>query len=488
MRLIFKLSLTFSVVAAGLLCGFLLLSFRGQARRLDAAQDDRIGRAVRACAALCVGAVRGVQGTGCLDRMQAAIEDTSPEGFVFSLLLDESGKPVLEASRLPPGMIAGGMAGAPYAYEACRRDAPRVQRSDFGWKEAYRVYSAPVAGEGGTREGTLLFAFSERRLGHDSVALHPWAKRKLVQAALAGVAFGALLALGLASYLIAPLRELEKAAQRIAAGDFSGRVPSLRNDEFGDIAQGFNRMTERLGELDRLKDGFLAKVTHDFRNPLNALLGIADNLAAGYRGALSDGQREAVSEIGRSAKALEGLVGRVLDVSRVDAGRQRFSPCALDAGEEVASAVDALSAAAAEYGVSLSADASPGCAVFADPEQLRRVLHELIRNALSFTPGGGTVRVSVRPKSGEAVFTVSDTGIGIPAERQRSLFEKFYQVPETKNKVRPGFGSGLGLYLCKKLVEGQGGRIWMQSGCSKGSQFSFALPSATPGSGSLSPG
>jgi two-component system cell cycle sensor histidine kinase PleC len=146
--------------------------------------------------------------------------------------------------------------------------------------------------------------------------------------------------------------------------------------------------------------------------------------------------------------------------------------------------LDLLAPKAAEYGVTLVDDGVPdGSAVWADEPALRRLLTNLVSNALKFTPSGGRVSVEWEDQGpAGARVAVRDTGVGIPPDKVDSLFTKFTQVEETMHKVRFAKGTGLGLVICKEIVEGHGGRIWVESEYQRGSAFLFTLPAAPAGS------
>ena len=131
-----------------------------------------------------------------------------------------------------------------------------------------------------------------------------------------------------------------------------------------------------------------------------------------------------------------------------------------------------------EFGVALDAQGiPPGTSIMCDEEGLRRVLLNLVSNALKFTPAKGSVFLEyARLPTGEDRLTVRDTGIGIPKDKIETLFQKFSMVLETRNKVRDSKGTGLGLVICKQIVEAQGGRIWVESVYNEGTSFHFTFP------------
>ena len=166
------------------------------------------------------------------------------------------------------------------------------------------------------------------------------------------------------------------------------------------------------------------------------------------------------------------LIGDLVDVASIDAGKLAMVPIEGDAAALVAEATETFQSTAREKGVSLSADvpAGPLLAEF-DHDRMLQVFANLIANSIKFTPSGGTIIVRVDASAGRLRFCVSDTGVGIPAPMRQAIFERFWQVG--KNDKR---GQGLGLYISKCIVEAHRGRIWAESEAGKGSQLYFTLP------------
>jgi signal transduction histidine kinase len=220
----------------------------------------------------------------------------------------------------------------------------------------------------------------------------------------------------------------------------------------------------------RMRDELLAMVSHDLRNPLSTIsmsaLLLVNELPAGASPARKQAER-----IQRSVDQMLHLVDDLLDVARLEAGtfsieRQRHSAAAL-----ARDALDVCHLAAQEKTISLELVArGPEFAVSCDRPRILQVLSNLIGNAVKFTPRGGSVQVSVARRPGEVVFSVSDTGPGIPPEQLELVFDRYWQADRRSQQ-----GSGLGLFIAKSLVRAHGGRIWADSVVGVGSCFSFAL-------------
>jgi signal transduction histidine kinase len=230
---------------------------------------------------------------------------------------------------------------------------------------------------------------------------------------------------------------------------------------------------ERLREFDRLKDEFIAVVSHELRTPLTSVYGAAVTLREHE---LDDVRRNTLLQIvSTEAARLGRLLDDVLWVSRLDSNRADTFISRVD---PLAVVTEVVSGARTHLPPALSIDVqhpeSPP-AVAADPDKLRQVLVNLVENAVKYS-GEGQIEVRLEPNDGTMRFSVRDEGLGIPREEQGRIFEKFHRLdPEMTHGVG---GSGLGLYICKGLVERMGGEIWVESEAGKGSTFLFELPLA----------
>jgi len=233
----------------------------------------------------------------------------------------------------------------------------------------------------------------------------------------------------------------------------------------------------QLREASELKSRFLSYMSHEFRTPLGSILSIARLLADEMDGPLTDEQRKQVAFVSGAARELSDMIGDLLDLAKIEAGRITISPAWFEL-------MDLFSALRGMFRPIV--DGTEADLVFEDPEGLPKlytddkkvsqILRNFISNALKFTPRG-EVRVSARLEGSDRVrFTVRDTGIGIPEELQHVLFEDFTQVESPLQKrVR---GTGLGLSLCKQFAELLGGEVGLSSTVGKGSEFFVSLPLA----------
>jgi signal transduction histidine kinase len=230
----------------------------------------------------------------------------------------------------------------------------------------------------------------------------------------------------------------------------------------------------RLRRFDELKNDLVATVAHEFRTPLTSLRMAIHLLAEETVGPLVPKQADLLQAAREDCERLQGFVEDLLDLSRIQAGRIELHRRSVSSGSVLAAAVDTMQPHAREAGITLAVGPlTIDRPVLADPERLALVLNNLVSNALRHTKAGGRVELRAAPDDGAVRFEVSDSGEGIAAEHLPKLFERFSRVPGST----PG-GTGLGLYICKEIVEAHGGRIGVESDIGHGSIFWFTVPSA----------
>jgi DNA-binding NarL/FixJ family response regulator len=228
----------------------------------------------------------------------------------------------------------------------------------------------------------------------------------------------------------------------------------------------------------RSRDEVLAIVAHDLRNPLaaiNTTVRLALDEAAD-----ADGYPQPLEVVLRSTEQMDRLIGDLLDVARIEGGTLRVVPVRTRPELLLAEIRELFGSRAAEAGLDLVIEAAPDALdVIADPDRVRQALANLVANAVRFTPRGGSVTVRCRPLGDSMVFSVTDTGVGIPAADLPNLFDRAWQT----RHARPG-GSGRGLAIARGIVEAHGGRIWAASEEGRGSSFYLTLPISRVGDGS----
>ena len=238
------------------------------------------------------------------------------------------------------------------------------------------------------------------------------------------------------------------------------------------------RALEQQRELDRLKNQFIQNVSHELRTPLAMILGYAELLAAGELGDVGPAQQEPLDIIVQRSNVLRDLIGNITAILENETREPVWEPVSLS--DLVGEALTDFQVLADQAGLELQGELSAEVLfVLGDAEHLRRVVDNLIGNALKFTPTGGTVAVRLGGYDGEVMFQVADTGIGIASEHQKCIFDRFYQVDGTTRRTHGG--CGLGLALVKEIVERHGGAVSVESQPAQGSTFTVRLP-AVPAS------
>lgn len=254
------------------------------------------------------------------------------------------------------------------------------------------------------------------------------------------------------------------------------------NDElrraYGDLANAHRELLE----MDDMKSGFIANVSHELRTPLTSVLAYSELLLA-YE-AEPEQQREFVEIIHSESERLTRLIEEVLDISKIETGQIMVNRATIDVGGVIEESADAYRAMLEARGLDLEvavADALP--AVDADAPRLRQVVGKLLDNAAKFTPPGGRIRLTAEDLDEAVLVSVSDSGCGIAPENHERIFEKFHQIGDVMTQ-KPR-GAGLGLAICRELVQVHGGRIWVESALGQGATFKVALPAAAPAASRL---
>jgi two-component system phosphate regulon sensor histidine kinase PhoR len=232
-----------------------------------------------------------------------------------------------------------------------------------------------------------------------------------------------------------------------------------------------------LRRLERVRQDFVANVSHEFRTPLTAIQGFAETLLSG---ALDDpaNRRRFVEIIREHATRLARLTEDLLKLSRIEAGQLKLEFRPVSVTQLIESCVETAHLKAVPRQLALNVRLPEGLPpVRGDANSLQEVLQNLLDNALQYTPAGGKIDVTASSSDGRVVVTVADTGIGIPEVEQERIFERFYRVDAARS--RAAGGTGLGLSIARHIMEAHGGRLWVESAVGEGSRFHFSIPVAT---------
>ncbi len=305
-----------------------------------------------------------------------------------------------------------------------------------------------------------------------------------------------------------PLDIIGKAAKEVGEGNLDIVIPFNSKDEIGTLAGFFNDMVLKLKNsyqgleekvrqktealtaqkmeleqanrkllgLEKLKDEFVSLASHELRTPMTAIKGFISMIQEGDFGKLSKEMEEPINDIGASTDRLIHLVNDMLNVSRIEAGRLKFTLVETDLDAIIAEVISTLQPIAISKKIILDYKKQKEILVQADVDKVKQVLNNLVGNSLKFTDQGGII-ITTEQEGDRIKIFIADTGMGITPDNQKKLFGKFQQI-SSQQKGKP-IGTGLGLYLSKELVQKMGGDIWIEkSEIGKGSIFAFSLPIA----------
>lgn len=280
----------------------------------------------------------------------------------------------------------------------------------------------------------------------------------------------------------APLAQVADVAERLARGEHGARVglpPATRIGRLGTtinlLAERFQHDLAELRRLEQVRHEFVSNVSHELRTPLASIKVFAETLAQPVEDAAE--RAEFVREIEQNADRMARLVEDLLSLSALEAGKQPPAFEKVPLTEIVARVVATVKPLAAKRGVALRVEPFHDIPdVLADRSQLRRVLTNLLDNAVKYSNEKGVVRLSAERAAGFVRVAVADNGCGIPEKDLPRVFERFYRVDKARSREQGG--TGLGLSIVKHLVEQHGGEVSVESGLNRGSTFRFTLPIA----------
>jgi len=301
----------------------------------------------------------------------------------------------------------------------------------------------------------------------------------LLLAALAASLAAVTASLLVTRQIIAPIRALSRASQRIAAGNYNERVDIETDkpenlDELGQLAHDFNSMANNLAQTEDRRRQLVADVSHELRTPLTTIKGSMEALMDG----VLPSDQETFSRIYQEADRLQRLVNDLQELSQVEAGAFVLDLQPLQLADILQALLRRFEPQFIDKKVSIQNQIPTNLPqVCADADRLSQVFYNLLGNALQYTPEGGQVRITARSQETEVLVSVCDTGIGMDANDLQHVFDRFYRAD--RSRARVSGGSGIGLTITRYLIEALGGRIWAESsGEGQGSTFSFTLPVA----------
>ncbi|MGQ0605500.1 MAG: ATP-binding protein [Candidatus Nitrosotenuis sp.] len=286
---------------------------------------------------------------------------------------------------------------------------------------------------------------------------------------------------------LGPLEKITKALSRVKEGAYGERITYSAKDEIGELATNFNTMSETIRikeeeakKIDIAKDEFLAMVTHELKTPLVPIRGYADILLSGHLGDLTDKQKERIAIIKSSAATLLQLISDLLDVQKLELGQLKMKKESTNIRDTAIKSIQTLQPQIDENKITIINEVG-NITIAHDSDRIIQVLTNLIKNSMkAVNPHTGIIRVYSADEPDVIKIVVNDNGSGVPLSRQDNLFTKFYQADASLTREKGG--SGLGLSICKGIIEAHGGKIVLQSTTNSGTTVTFSLPKDhTPG-------
>jgi len=278
--------------------------------------------------------------------------------------------------------------------------------------------------------------------------------------------------------LVAPIREMKRAAEAFEKGHFDVRINVIGNDEIAGLSEAFNSMAQSLEELEDMRRSFLANVSHELRTPMTTIVGFVDSILDGaippdkheyYLGVISD-----------EVKRLSRLVTSLLDISRMQAGEKKFNMQTFDVCETARQVLISFEQRIDEKKLDVFFDCDDdNIDVFADPDAIHQVIYNLCENGIKFANEGGKYGIAIKKLSSKQVeISVFDEGLGIKEDELKYVFDRFYKSDKSRGLDKTGVG--LGLYIVRTIIEAHGETIHAESEYGKWCKFVFTLPVEAP--------
>ena len=275
--------------------------------------------------------------------------------------------------------------------------------------------------------------------------------------------------------LTVPVKELRTQVRKITKGDYDSNVTVKREDEFGELAKMMNQLAAELKQTTKQKQEFLAMITHELKTPLTPIQGFCEMLKDPDMGELNEDQKEAVDEIFNNSEELLHLIENVLNAQKIELNKLKFNIQEIAVDEFMEGRYKSLLSLMVKKGIKFVNSTEKGLVVKGDVKKLYEVFANLVQNSVDFVPDkNGRIEIGAKHQDKDVLFYVKDSGKGIPKDKIKNMFKKFYQIDSSH--TRKHGGSGLGLSICKGYIKGLGGKIWVESEPNVETAFYFTLP------------
>ena len=402
-----------------------------------------------------------------LESLEETLQNAAADAEGRILLIDAQGKVQLDTLSLLEGTranvpevitVLGGRESCAYGIHPLDEEGTE-----------YAALCAAALTEDGRTIGALLLStpVTELRQAIQTV------EKQLMTVFVAVAAAALIAALVFAVTLTAPIKALNATIRRMGKGDLSARVHVRTSGELRTLADSYNAMAEKIENFDQSRSQFVQNASHELKTPLATMKILLENLI--YQPDMpAELRAEFMQDMNHEIDRLSGIITDLLTLTQMDSQQATVKQDAVDFTALCVETVHALRPTAEKAGLSLLADIADGVHLTGDASKLSQVVYNLIDNAVKYTPREGVVRVALKADSQQAVLTVRDNGIGIPAEDVKHIFDRFYRVDKARSRATGG--TGLGLSIVRQMVKLHGGDIAVESTVGEGSTFTVTLP------------
>lgn len=275
--------------------------------------------------------------------------------------------------------------------------------------------------------------------------------------------------------IVKPVKRMRDAAKNIAAGNFEQRIPVKSNDEIGELSRTFNSMTQSLSELESMRSSFISDVSHELRTPMTIISGFVEGILDGT--VPEEDRGKYLSTVLEEIRRLSRLVSELLEASRLEQGKVELNKEPIDINRLLLETAFANEQRLADKEINLEIKVDENTPLaLADKDSIKRVLINLIDNAIKFTPNGGAILLATLRKNKKVYVSIKNTGEGISKDDLRHIWERFYKTDKSRSSDKKGIG--LGLHIVKTIITQHGGQIYAQSEEGKSATFVFVLDEA----------
>ena len=337
------------------------------------------------------------------------------------------------------------------------------------YADGYYTAGVPIR----TSDGSI-FAFCYASTHSTFVSEFPITFMKIfLTAAAVTLAIVILFVASMSYSMVRPLRQMSGAAKRFAVGDFSVRLKVPKDREIGELANALNHMADSLSSSEGMRRTFIANVSHELKTPMTTIAGFIDGMLDGTIPPAR--QRYYMTIVSNEVKRLSRLVTSMLSLSRIDNGELKIHPSKFDLFSTIVSILSGFEQKIRERKLDITGLGDfRSIQVYADPDLMYQVIYNLIENAVKFTNENGTINFAVEETRFDISVMITNTGVGIPPEDIRFIFDRFYKTDKSRSMDKRGMG--LGLYIAKTIMRLHGGDIFVESKVNDYTRFTFRLP------------